>query len=479
MILNNLKDLDDDFFSVIIIGSGPAGISTALKLEEYKVKTLLIEAGNLNEDISKNKFLKGNLSGDVNPDQDISIMRDRAFGGTSSLWGGYCSKFEREQFEKWPISYEEAYKHEDKCNDILGIKNSGTNFYYKNFNENFNQFNRVVASKRNFKLDYYEKIKKSKYIYLSLNTTFLKFKGSNNKIKAITCRINDDLIELKSKFFVLAAGGIENSRFLLWSKKNDSNLFDKDLPIGNYYMDHPWHHPAEGFINYKRLINYFEKNQISRKFYINCLPRLDLSPTRKFKNDNNMLGVGLWLKFEDKNYNNNNFFNKAFCVAPNFFKKNFKKDMNENLLKFNLSLHHEQEPISTNKIYLSEKLDPNGTPLINLNWKMSNKLKITAKESLIKLGKFLVEHDIGRISIDDYIFDKKYEPIFIGGHQMGGTRMGSDLKSSVVDRNLKVHSIQNLFISGSSVFPTSGHGHPTYTIICLSLKLGEHIKKIL
>ena len=45
MILSNLKDVDDDFFSVIIIGSGPAGISTALKLEEYKIKTLLLEAG--------------------------------------------------------------------------------------------------------------------------------------------------------------------------------------------------------------------------------------------------------------------------------------------------------------------------------------------------------------------------------------------------------------------------------------------------
>ena len=42
MILSNHKDLDDNFFSVIIIGSGPAGISTALKLEEYKIKTMKI-----------------------------------------------------------------------------------------------------------------------------------------------------------------------------------------------------------------------------------------------------------------------------------------------------------------------------------------------------------------------------------------------------------------------------------------------------
>ena len=58
---------------------------------------------------------------------------------------------------------------------------------------------------------------------------------------------------------------------------------------------------------------------------------------------------------------------------------------------------------------------------------------------------------------------------------MGGTRMGSNLKSSVVDKNLKVHSIQNLFISGSSVFSTSSIVNPTFTIIALSLRLGEFI----
>jgi hypothetical protein len=479
MILSNHKDLDDNFFSVIIIGSGPAGISTALKLEEYKIKTLIVESGNLNEDFSKDKFLKGNLYGDFHPDEDISTKRDRTFGGTSSLWAGYCSKFEREHFKNWPITYEEAYKYEDKCNEILGLKSSSPEFYYKSFNESFNQFNRKFATQRRFKIDYYEKIKNSKYIYLSLNTSFLKFKGSSNKIKTITCKIKDDLIDLKSNFFVLAAGGIENSRLLLWSKENDALLFNKDLPIGNYYMDHPWHHPAEGFVNYRSLINYFEKNKVSREFYLDCLPRLNLAPNKKFKKDNELLSVALWLRFENENDTNRNFFNKVFCIAPNFFKKKFEKNKSERLLKFNLSLHHEQEPLFENKVYLSEKVDPYGIPLINLNWKMSNKLKNTAKKSLVEFGKFLINHDIGRISIDDYIFHKKYKAIFSGNHQMGGTRMGRDSKSSVVDKNLKVHSIQNLFITGSSVFPTSGHGHPTFTIICLSLKLGEHLKNSL
>ena len=37
----------------------------------------------------------------------------------------------------------------------------------------------------------------------------------------------------------------------------------------------------------------------------------------------------------------------------------------------------------------------------------------------------------------------------------------------------------NLFLTGSSVFTTSGHGNPTYTIVLLSLKLGEHLNKII
>ena len=163
----------------------------------------------------------------------------------------------------------------------------------------------------------------------------------------------------------------------------------------------------------------------------------------------------------------------------NYTKEYFEENKEDDLFKFKVSLHQEQEPLFENKIYLDKKTDPYGIPLINLNWRMSDKLKQTARESLIALGKFLVDKNIGRLSIDQYIFEEKFKSIFAGAHQMGGTRMGTNYDNSVVDKNLKVHSIKNLFVTGSSVFATSGHGHPTYTIICLSLRLGEHIKKIL
>ena len=57
--------------------------------------------------------------------------------------------------------------------------------------------------------------------------------------------------------------------------------------------------------------------------------------------------------------------------------------------------------------------------------------------------------------------------------------IGTDIKNSVVDYNLKVHNNKNLYVVGSSVFPTSGYTNPTFTIIQLSLRLGDHISKIL
>ena len=62
-----------------------------------------------------------------------------------------------------------------------------------------------------------------------------------------------------------------------------------------------------------------------------------------------------------------------------------------------------------------------------------------------------------------------------GSHHMGTTRMSDDPKTGVVNRNQKVHAVDNLYIGGSSVFATSGHSNPTYTIVQLTLRLGDHL----
>ena len=60
---------------------------------------------------------------------------------------------------------------------------------------------------------------------------------------------------------------------------------------------------------------------------------------------------------------------------------------------------------------------------------------------------------------------------------MGGTRIGYTEKDGVVDKNLKFFNINNLYISGSSVFRTSSFVNPTLTITQLSLRLADKILK--
>ena len=61
------------------------------------------------------------------------------------------------------------------------------------------------------------------------------------------------------------------------------------------------------------------------------------------------------------------------------------------------------------------------------------------------------------------------------GHIIGTARMGSDPKSSVVDRDLRSHDHPNLFILGSAVFPTSATANPTLTIAALSLRAVDQV----
>ena len=63
-------------------------------------------------------------------------------------------------------------------------------------------------------------------------------------------------------------------------------------------------------------------------------------------------------------------------------------------------------------------------------------------------------------------------------HHMGTTRMHADPRRGVVDANCRVHGMENLFIAGSSVFPTCGSDMPTITIVALALRLAGHIKSL-
>ena len=69
------------------------------------------------------------------------------------------------------------------------------------------------------------------------------------------------------------------------------------------------------------------------------------------------------------------------------------------------------------------------------------------------------------------------DPTMVGGyHQMGTTRMSGDERTGVVDANCRVHGLENLYVAGSSVYPTGSNINPTLTLVALALRLSDHLK---
>ena len=69
-------------------------------------------------------------------------------------------------------------------------------------------------------------------------------------------------------------------------------------------------------------------------------------------------------------------------------------------------------------------------------------------------------------------------PLHIEGrHAVGGTRMGPDAATSVVDGFGFAHEVPNLGVLGASVMGTSGAHNPTLTVQALAWRTAEHLVK--
>jgi choline dehydrogenase-like flavoprotein len=57
--------------------------------------------------------------------------------------------------------------------------------------------------------------------------------------------------------------------------------------------------------------------------------------------------------------------------------------------------------------------------------------------------------------------------------------MGKKKEGYVVDNNLKVHGIKNLFICDNSIQKYTGNSNPTFTLVIFALRLSNFLKKLL
>ena len=105
----------------------------------------------------------------------------------------------------------------------------------------------------------------------------------------------------------------------------------------------------------------------------------------------------------------------------------------------------------------------------------------------LALGAHLAEQDIGRMRAPDWVLAENPVPPQGSGrgrdwegsnHHMCTTRMAADAREGVVDADCRVHGTANLYLGGSSVFAAPGFATPTFTIVQLALRLGEHLEQV-
>jgi choline dehydrogenase-like flavoprotein len=166
-------------------------------------------------------------------------------------------------------------------------------------------------------------------------------------------------------------------------------------------------------------------------------------------------------------------------VAVAAYKKYFRKEAPRGTW---LNLHNRSEPVPNpdSRVTLTPGRDRLGKNRVQLDWRSSPKETRSLRRTHEIFGEELGRAGLGRLRIMLDADEPQWPSTMTGGnHHMGTTRMHVDPKQGVVNQHCQVHGIANLFIAGSSVFPTSGYANPTLTIVALAVRLADHVKRIM
>jgi choline dehydrogenase-like flavoprotein len=140
----------------------------------------------------------------------------------------------------------------------------------------------------------------------------------------------------------------------------------------------------------------------------------------------------------------------------------------------------EQVPNPDSRVSLADEKDPFGLPRLTFDWRLSDIDKYALRRGHELIAAEVARSGYGRMRID---LPEEEEIILDGArggpHHMGTTRMHDDPRQGVVDANLRMHGVENFFILGASTFPTGGWANPTLTAIAFSLRLADHLDRLM
>ena len=358
-----------------------------------------------------------------------------------------------------------------------------------------------------------------------------------NKIKVVC--LNGKRFWISARFFILACGAFENARLLLMSNQQQSaGIGNQHDVVGRYYHDHPQIIGGQFFPTNPNLFNKtalydlldvkgtsvqgflrLSRKTLEEKQLLNSntilLPRpnrqqteainsfrylseclisnmYDLSGREKDKSllrkklnlfDNlpgNLLNMTMGLDYVAKAVYLKKMQNQSLLYTVGSGGWSELADNTGRFESFETFHLIEQSPDPENRVKLSPKLDALGCQMLELHWRWQRDDAENFARSLDVISQELLKAGLGKFHLE---LDRQQLPKIIcpagSHHLMGTTRMHNNPKQGVVDSDCRVHGVSNLFVAGSSTFPTGGHANPTLTIVAMSLRLADLIKTLI
>lgn len=405
---------------------------------------------------------------------DLETARLRYLGGSSNHWVGFCRGFDEIDFGRsdylgnefaWPVSKADVDPYLERASSILEIPS----VYADRVESEAGGVQRVEFKFSDPPVRFGEKFRdlltQSRNISLFLNANLESVDADGGAVvSAGFTSYSGRRLDVIADAYVMAMGGIENSRQLLWqNRKLDGRLFDQAVPVGRHWMEHPHFLLGEALVS---------RQVTDMQFY---------SLTADRQRELGILNCGLRL-VENINRRSKSLLKDVACVAPAFGRWAAGMMNRDLVCGAILRAAWEQAPVATNRIELSTRdVDRFGVPLAELHWRKTAFDRKTIMLSVETFSHWLISENLGRIRLDPWLIDgADYPPggEVAGFHHMGGTRMGISPRYGVVDGDCKVFGTKNLYVAGSSIFTTGGHNNPTLPIIQFALRLGDHLATI-
>jgi choline dehydrogenase-like flavoprotein len=485
---------------VCIIGAGAAGITLARDLSGSGLRVCLLEGGGLEPDGESQGLYRGRNTG--LPYVDLEDCRLRYFGGTTNHWGGWCRPLDPEDFEPhdwlahsgWPLRFEDLrpyYLRAQRTCEIGGFEYDAKALSRRGGRPLLPLDASRVASlgyhfspPTRFGTRYHDALVQSANVtvWLHANLVNIRLDAHGARVEALQCAtLGGRRFTVRAGRHVLALGAIENARLLLASSdRRPEGVGNAEGLVGRYFMEHPHLYRAGHLLLDRAVDASFYRPHSADTFDeatdrarpVRIIGALGLPGPLRIRQG--ILGMACTLTRLDLERIDER--ERFDAVGPSALRPLLKVAPGE-LALYEIAVRSEQSPIPESRVRLIDEHDALGLPRCELVWRLGDRDLLDVQRTLQRIGAELGRSGIGRLWLAEDADGRFAPPRIDGGcHHMGTTRMSADRRTGVVDADGRVHGCPNLYIAGSSVFPTGGFANPTLTIVALAHRLADHLR---